>query len=125
MKSVREAPIHPKPDYLKVFWWLFGLTLIEVGISFIPATILTRGMSVACLIALAFSKAGLVAAYYMHLKFEGWLLYAVCAPPLLLVTMLFFGLLPDIAYRIGARTRADPVAKHSATIQPGAKDPRR
>ena len=60
---------HKIPNYMAIFWWLAGLTVIEVGYSSIlphsQKTILILG-----LVGFAAIKAVLVALYFMHLKFE-------------------------------------------------------
>jgi len=69
--EVREdtAPAaHAQPRYMLIFWWLLGLTIVEVlaalelGLPETPKILL--------LVSLAIIKALLVALYFMHLKFE-------------------------------------------------------
>ena len=104
--------------YLKIFFVLFGLTILEVGITYIP---IAKWALALVLITLAFTKAGLVAAFYMHLKMEGKLLYLVCATPIVLVTIMLCGLTPDVANRVGARTKQD--APHEAGHAEGSPAP--
>lgn len=78
---------HGHPWYVGVFVWLFVLTAIEVGVTEIP------GMSYATLFTvltiLAVIKAGLVAAYFMHLKFEKLrLILFVSTPAVAILLML-------------------------------------
>lgn len=49
------------------------------------------------LVALAMTKASLVAMYYMHLKFETRLLVLIALSPLVFATILTLALMPDIA----------------------------
>ena len=58
---------HEDPNYLAIFGWLFALTVVEVGIIYLPVPKL---MIAAGLVILAVVKASLVAIYFMHLKFE-------------------------------------------------------
>ncbi|MDE0212964.1 MAG: cytochrome C oxidase subunit IV family protein, partial [Deltaproteobacteria bacterium] len=58
---------HAEPNYLAVFGWLFVLTVIEVGVIFLP---IPKLLIAASLVILAAVKASLVAIYFMHLKFE-------------------------------------------------------
>ena len=85
---------HQEPNYIAIWVALVVLTLLEVGFSY------TTGMSkfamATVLVALAFVKAGLVALWYMHLKFEGWLIYLVCAVPIVLVGVLMGGAATDV-----------------------------
>jgi cytochrome c oxidase subunit IV len=84
---------HAEPNYMKVFWWLLALTLLEVGIIYVhlPKLVLT-----VALILMALIKALLVAVNFMHLRFEKWTLVAVTVLPLFLIVDLLLGLLPDI-----------------------------
>lgn len=52
------------PNYLGVFVILTVLTAVEIGVTYLP---LPR---IPILIPLALIKAGLVALFYMHLKFD-------------------------------------------------------
>jgi caa(3)-type oxidase subunit IV len=54
-------------DYIRIFWVLLVLTIIEVALS--SAKIDKRIIS-AFMIALALTKASFVGLYYMHLKYE-------------------------------------------------------
>jgi cytochrome c oxidase subunit 4 len=83
---------HTQPNYIGVFWWLLALTLVEVGVIFLPIARLLIGI---LLVGLALSKASLVAMYYMHLKFERRTLGLIAVTPLLLCVLLVFALLPD------------------------------
>ncbi len=61
------------------------LTLIEIGIAL---TGIAAAAQVAVLLALAYTKALLVALYYMHLKFEGPIIRIIAAVPMLLVLIV-------------------------------------
>ncbi len=82
---------HPK--YLNIFWWLLGLTIVEVAVA-IPdyATVLKAIL----LIGLACGKAILVANYFMHLKFERKTLALIVITPFLICVFLVFMLMPDL-----------------------------
>jgi cytochrome c oxidase subunit 4 len=83
---------HKQPNYIAIFWWLLALTIIEVGVIFMPMAKLLIGI---LLVGLALSKASLVAMYFMHLKFERTTLGVIVLTPLLLCVLLVFALLPD------------------------------
>jgi cytochrome c oxidase subunit 4 len=56
-------------NYMKIFWWLAGLTVVEVGYS----SVLPHEHKAALIIGLvgfAAIKASMVALYFMHLKYE-------------------------------------------------------
>ncbi|MBI3015124.1 MAG: cytochrome C oxidase subunit IV family protein [Candidatus Tectomicrobia bacterium] len=72
---------HKDPNYMAIFWWLLALTITELGVIFLPAA---RWVIVVLLVALALSKASLVAMYFMHLRFERRTLSLIAVTPLLL-----------------------------------------
>ena len=49
---------HDEPNYMGVFWWLLALTLLELGVIYMP---IHRMGILALLVVLAVSKAVLVA----------------------------------------------------------------
>ena len=84
---------HHEPNYLIVFFALAALTALEVAIVFVPISKLIIGVA---LVALALVKAVLVALYFMHLRYEKFGLSLIALTPLLICTLLIFGLLPDL-----------------------------
>ena len=93
---------HKHPNYMAIFWWLAILTVIEVGVVFLPMSKFTIGV---LLCALALGKAALVALYFMHLKFEGRTLGWIAVTPLAIATLLIFLLLPD-GFAVAKKTEA-------------------
>lgn len=85
---------HP---YYKVLAWLTFFTILEImwSIWFHKEGGEGRGLLIAGLSAMAAIKAALVGLYYMHLKYEGRVLWFVIAFPLVLVVVMVAGLLPD------------------------------
>ncbi len=83
---------HAEPNYMGVFYWLAALTAIEVAVVYLPLTKLALG---AILVVLAFTKAALVALYFMHLKFERRTMLLIAATPVILCVGLMFMLIPD------------------------------
>ncbi len=83
---------HRHVNYFGVFWWLLALTILEVGVIFLP---IAKLLIAILLVGLALAKAALVAMYFMHLKFERRTLALVAITPLLLCVLLVFALLPD------------------------------
>ena len=82
----RAEPAHgPQPNYIRIFVFLAVLTAIEVFAAF---TIHTQWLKVITLVLLAIAKAGLVVAYYMHLRFEKTPLRIIALGPLILVFIL-------------------------------------
>jgi cytochrome c oxidase subunit 4 len=83
---------HKHPNYMAIFWYLAILTVIEIGVIYLPLGKLTIGV---LLCGLALGKAALVAMYFMHLRFEARTLGMIAIIPLLIATLLIFLLLPD------------------------------
>jgi len=83
---------HKHPNYMAIFWYLAILTVIEIGVIYLPLGKFTIGV---LLCALALGKATLVAMYFMHLKFETLTLGWIAITPLAIATLLVFILLPD------------------------------
>src|ERR687895_239185 len=83
---------HRRPNYMAIFWYLAILTVIEIGVVFLPFGKIVNGT---LLCALALGKAALVAMYFMHLKFETRTLGLIAVTPLAIATLLVFLLLPD------------------------------
>jgi caa(3)-type oxidase subunit IV len=84
---------HEHPNYLRIFWILLVLTIVEVGITFLH---LPKMLLASLLIILAVWKAALVAMHFMHLKFERTTLAVVAITPFILCVFLILMLLPDI-----------------------------
>ena len=88
------AAAREHPNYIGVFWCLLVLTILEVGVIFMP---MARLLIAILLVGMALSKACLVAMYFMHLKFERRTLGLIAVTPLLLCVLLIFALLPDLS----------------------------
>jgi caa(3)-type oxidase subunit IV len=81
----------------KIFLTLFVLTAVEVGWSLVfhdsPAWLKWGG-----LLVFAFWKGILIYTYCMHMKFEGWIGKCLIAPTPILIAIVLFALMPDIAF---------------------------
>jgi hypothetical protein len=76
---------HKHPNYMAIFWILAILTVVEIAVVFLPFGKVVNG-TLLC---------GLVAMYFMHLKFETRTLGMIAVTPLVIATLLVFVLLPD------------------------------
>ncbi|MEE3053446.1 MAG: cytochrome C oxidase subunit IV family protein [Planctomycetota bacterium] len=93
---------HKHPNYILIWVVLLALTVLEVAVAFFPkwfpgmdsVIIITIGL----LLGMAFVKAGLVAWYFMHLKFEEKNFVLIVSFPLVLACVLVILLLPDVAF---------------------------
>jgi caa(3)-type oxidase subunit IV len=91
---------HDEPNYIAVFVWLSVLTGVELAVY---AFNLPHVLKVSLLIALAWAKAVMVAAYFMHLAMEKRGLWVIALTPAVLVAFLTFMLLPDLTNRMWTR----------------------
>jgi cytochrome c oxidase subunit 4 len=83
---------HKHPNYMTIFWWLAALTVLELIVVFLPFGKMTNGVM---LCGLAIGKAAIVAAFFMHLKFETKTLTYIAFTPLVIATLLLLVLSPD------------------------------
>jgi cytochrome c oxidase subunit IV len=92
------AEPHHKVNYLAIFGLLVVLTIVTVAVAFLHI----RSEIVKVLIALTIAsvKAAFVALYFMHLKFEGKLIYLILALPIFLCAVLVVALIPDIVHTV-------------------------
>jgi len=105
------AEAHKSPNYMAIFFWLFVLTVIEIGVIYLPVVKLVIAI---LLISLAVSKASLVAMYFMHLRFERLTLGLIAVTPLALGALLVFLLVPDssaVAHRTAEAIKAAVAGK--------------
>ena len=109
--------------YWKVFWTLFVFTIAEyVYASFIPVSFV---LLVIGLMAMAITKAALVGAYFMHLKFEGKWVYVMLIPAGILAMILVTALYPDIGMQPGPEPADDDETAVSAPYPGPEALPRR
>jgi len=84
---------HEKPNYMRMLYLLAALTVVEIGVIYLPLSKLTIGI---ILISMALVKASLVGMYFMHLKYEKRTLGMIALTPLVICTWLMFALIPDL-----------------------------
>ncbi len=98
---------HPK--YMFIFLLLAIMTAIEIGVAIPEYSTVIKAI---LLIGLACSKAFLVAAYFMHLKFEKRTLAVIVITPFLICVFLVFMLMPDLT----AKTRHAGIDKPAEVV---------
>ena len=84
---------HSTSAYIKIFWILLVLTIVEVAIVYMG---LPKMLLAGLLVIFAVWKAALVAMHFMHLKFEKKTLAMIAIVPFVLCVFLILMLLPDI-----------------------------
>jgi len=91
----RSAPLpHHAVNYLLIFFTLVVLTVVTVLVAFHRFDDELVNITLALLVASI--KATFVARFFMHLKFEGKLIYVILLVPLGLTVILICALIPDI-----------------------------
>ena len=93
---------HFNPE--KIFLALFVFTALEVlwgyafGVWFVePGHHGNRLILWGGLLFFAFLKGWLIAVYFMHLKFEGWVVKSLILPTPFLIMVIFGYVMPDVA----------------------------
>ena len=88
---------HFSPE--RIFFFLFGLTALEVLWGYAGGVWWDWGklMLWGGLLFFAFYKGWLIAVYFMHLKFEGWVVKSLILPTPFLIMVIMGYLLPDVA----------------------------
>jgi cytochrome c oxidase subunit 4 len=105
---------HKHPNYMAIFYFLAVLTALEILLVlpwFRPSSKLLVGV---LLCAMAVAKAALVAAYFMHLKFEARTLGMIAVTPLAIATLLVFVIMPDAFFVDHKTTNLRPAAEAPA-----------
>lgn len=95
-----EPTPHHAVNYYAIFVLLVILTVVTVGAYF---ALMAMGMHnellrVVVALSIAAVKASFVAMFFMHLKFEGKLIYLIAIVPLILTVLLVMALIPDIVH---------------------------
>jgi cytochrome c oxidase subunit 4 len=89
-----EPTPHHHVNYFAIFGTLVVLTIVTVAVAFID--IHNELIKVLVALAIASVKATCVALFFMHLKFEGKLIYLIFIVPLILCVLLTVALIPDV-----------------------------
>jgi cytochrome c oxidase subunit 4 len=79
--------------FVMVWFGLLALTAVEVTLAYVQVLSL-KGMLIV-LMALSLVKAGLIVAYFMHLRFEKPILVLSLIPAVVVVISLLFVFFPD------------------------------
>ena len=111
-----EPTPHHHVNYFMIFGILVVLTVVTVVIALKRFDNEVINLLLAMLVASI--KATFVAVYFMHLKFEGKLIYLILIVPLILCVILVAALIPDIVYALPF----DRMSEHPGHL-PGAHLP--
>ena len=110
---------HKEPNYMAIFWVLLIFTILEIGATKLPVPHLVIAI---LLVGMAFTKAALVAMYFMHLKFENRTLTLIAFTPLVLCIFLALMLLPDSKGGVHVRPPA-PEGSEAPAAPAGSETP--
>jgi len=91
--------------YYTVFASLAVLTVLTVAVSRLHLSA-TAAVVIAFMIAI--SKASLVAAFFMHLRYDSRALHLMCAVPTLLTLLMLMALMPDVGMAHGPLVAGAP-----------------
>ena len=86
--------LYHQVNYTRIFYILVALTAVTVLASFVPTH--NELIKVVVAGAIATAKAFFVVRFFMHMKFEGKLIYTILYAPLTLAIFLTIALIPDI-----------------------------
>jgi cytochrome c oxidase subunit 4 len=115
----RAEPVHMAGStklFLAVLMGLLALTIVEVALAYFEVGLI---LMLVILIGLSVIKAGLIMAYFMHLRFERQSLVMALIPALVICICLLFVFFPD-----GFRLRnIRPQTEANATAPPAAAQP--
>ncbi len=89
-----QPHVHHAVNYYMIFLLLVVLTIVTVAISMKRFS--SEWVNVLLALLVATTKAIFVAVYFMHLKFEGKLIYLILIVPVCLCILLVVALIPDI-----------------------------
>jgi cytochrome c oxidase subunit 4 len=91
-----EPTPHHKVNYVAVFITLVVLTVVTVVVAFV--NLKSEMAKVLLALAIASIKASAVILYFMHVKFEGKLIYLILIVPITFCILLVVSLLPDVTF---------------------------
>ncbi len=91
-----EPTPHHKINYVAIFGLLVVLTIVTVAVAFVH--IERELIKVLVALTIASIKAAFVTLYFMHLKYEGKLIYLILLLPLFLCILLVIALIPDVVH---------------------------
>lgn len=115
---------HKHPNYMAIFYVLIVLTVAELAAALTLKGPDWKAILIVTLVALAFVKAGLVGAYFMHLKFETKTFIGIVCFPLILAVVLVVALFPDVGWMHAGKHHKHPEPTAAAPVgQPPAGQP--
>lgn len=96
--GVSTPPPHHHVNYMAIFVLLVALTVVTVLVAL--KRFESEWVNLLLALTIASIKAAFVALFFMHLKFEGKLIYLILIIPIFLCVVLVVALIPDIVYHM-------------------------
>ena len=90
-----DAQVHAQPNYWAIWAYLLILTVVELGVAFLPWS---KEVQILILLGLAIWKALLVALFFMHLKWEGNRMRIFAIAPLPLTVIIVVAVLTEYVW---------------------------
>lgn len=90
-----SGPAHAQPNYWAIWAYLLILTIVELGVAFLPWS---QAVQILILLGLAIWKALLVALFFMHLKWEGNRMRIFAIAPLPLTVIIVVAVLTEFVW---------------------------
>ena len=87
---------HKHVNYLNIWFVLIAATVAELALAMTLQS--QKLILIIVLVAIAFFKAALVAAFFMHLRLEKRTFVILVCAPLVLALVLVLSLMPDVGY---------------------------
>ena len=87
-----------RKEYVKIFAALTALTVLEVGVVYVPG--ISKTLLVSALVLLALTKAALVGLFFMHLKHETKSMKLTVMLPFAAPAVYAFVLITEAAWRL-------------------------
>ncbi len=106
------SEVHEHPNYVKIWYWLLVLLAISIAGPMFEIPVLTLITA----FGIAVVKSFLVAAYFMHLKFEKKIIWFLLILSICLLGVFFFGVGSDIMMKEGEQW-IDCIADNSCVEQ--------
>ena len=110
-ESTEGSESHSHSNYVKIWFILLVLLVISV----LGPLIGIKAITILTAFGIAIVKAGMVAAYFMHLNIEKRYIWYLLIVALLFLGVLFFGLAPDIM-RADGRNWTNPTPAEVYTL---------
>jgi cytochrome c oxidase subunit 4 len=94
MTDRTESARHSHPNYVAIWGVLVAALVVSILMGEMQLPVVTAVL----IFSVAIAKAFLVAAYYMHLRFEPAFVVAIVVTGLACLYVLFVGLVPDLVF---------------------------